>query len=147
MKNLIVILLLMTGGALAQTTDKCREILDSETICIFADGSATVVWHPAGEYNSTHYTAAQWAKDGPAVESDASSLLEQRRNDDAVIAARLEADRAALLEKTRKATEKSEADLAQAEAALRIGMITNRKKCLASGYAWTHGVCSPKDAQ
>jgi septin family protein len=152
MKNLIAIVVLMIStAALAQTTDTCRDVLDSETICTFSDGSATVVWHPEGEYNSTHYTASQWLKEGPAIEAKArktsDSVIEQEKNE----AEQHEKDIAAYHEKMEKALEQSQADLAESKAASELTYahgITNKKKCLAAGYAWTkQWGCTVKDGQ
>lgn len=128
-----------------QTTDKCREAMDSETICTFADGSATVVWHPAGTYESTHYTAAQWKKDGPAIEDQArresDAIAEQQNKEyraNVEDIARLDAKAKAEMAKS---DAEFEASRALGESETKAGTIHNKKQCRAAGFVWDIGNC------
>ena len=63
MKNLIAILLLMTGAALAQDDlhkydSQCTRLENlEETACTYGDGTGLLI----GSDSTTHYTAKEWA--------------------------------------------------------------------------------------
>jgi hypothetical protein len=120
--------MLVSSLALAQTADDCQKYADSETICTFFDGSATVVrLTPGAGYSSTHYTESEWAKASPSIYSEIKAQLE------------------AHMKASEQRETNFEARLAHDAAELKALEIHNKKKCLAAGFGWGKNSASKKD--
>ncbi len=134
MKNLIAILLLITGAALAQDDlhkydSQCTRLENlEETACTYGDGTGLLI----GSDSTTHYTAKEWAL---ALHAE----IEKDKADAGRVMWRGPVLPAAALPLPAPPVAPSPAAKASA--------ITDKKICKASGFAWSHGACSLKDGQ
>jgi hypothetical protein len=127
MKNLIAVLLLMTGAALAQEDmhkydSQCIRLENvEETACTYGDGTGLLI----GSDSTTHYTAKEWARVLPeSIEKDKDNAGARMWQGPVLPAASLPLPAP---------------PPAQPKAAL-----TDKKECKAAGLTWAHGACSAK---
>jgi hypothetical protein len=135
MKNLLAILLLMTGAALAQDDlhkydSQCTRLENlEETACTYGDGTGLLI----GSDSTTHYTAKEWVRVlRESIERDKGTPgnldnFERRWQGPVLPAASL--------------------PLPAPPPAQPKAAITDKKECKAAGLTWTRGACSAKAAQ
>jgi hypothetical protein len=136
MKNLIAVLLLMTGAARAQEDlhkydSQCLRLENlEESACTYGDGTGLLI----GSDSTTHYTAKEWVRVlRESIERDKGTPgnldnFERRWQGPVLPAATLPMP-------------------APPPASAKAAAITDKKECKAAGLTWTHGACSLKDGQ
>ena len=131
MKNLIAVLLLMTGAALAQEDmhkydSECIQLRNlEESACTYGDGTGLLI----GSDSTTHYTAKEWAQTlRTEIEKDKADAGRAMWRGPVLPAAPL-------------------AMPAPPPAPVKAAAITDKKQCKAAGLTWSRGTCSLKDGQ